>query len=48
LEAQKWRLAQVALEIDETARKLALAEAEERRLTWFRDQAEQAADEMKS
>lgn len=47
LEAQKWRLAQVALEIDETARKLALAEAKEGQLAWFRDQAEQGAEEMK-
>jgi hypothetical protein len=47
LEAQRRRLAQVALEIDETARKFALAEAKERQLAWFRDQAEQGADEMK-
>ena len=47
LEAQTRRLAQVAFEIDETARKLALADAKERQLAWFRDQAEQNADEMK-
>ena len=46
LEAQTRRLAQVALEIDETARKLALADAKERELAWFRDQAQQGADEM--
>jgi hypothetical protein len=47
LEAQTQRLAQVALEIGETARKLALADAKERQLAWSRDQAGQGADEMK-